>query len=96
MRFIAVDLERSDKPGTPAFTDEARHKLELENDRVRVYRIKLAAGGSLSAHSHSAGWLAVTVAGGKEPGTYQWHGANAANPVNAGTSGLEIVELEPR
>ena len=60
MRFIAVDLERSDKPGTPAFTDE------------------------------------VTVAGGKGPGTYQWHGANAANPVNAGTSGLEIVELEPR
>jgi hypothetical protein len=96
MRFIAVELLRSDKPAAAAASDEPRHKLELENDRVRIYRIRLAPGESLPAHSHSAGWLSVTVSGGTGPGTYQWHGAGSANTVRAEQTALEVVELEPR
>ena len=96
MRFIAVELMRADKPGAAPFPDESRHKLEMENDRVRIYRVKLAPGESLTSHTHSAGWLGVTVSGGSGPGAYQWHGAGTNNPLNSGQSALEVVELELR
>jgi hypothetical protein len=96
LRFINVELLRADSPGSAAFPDQPQHKLETENERVRVYRIKLAPGESLPAHRHSSGWIAVTVAGGTGPGSFQWYAAGASNPLTAGPSGLEVVELEPR
>ena len=96
MRFIDVELMRADKPAAASVPDEPRHKLELENDRVRIYRVKLAPGESFASHKHAAGWLGVTVAGGAGPGTYQWHGAGDGNPLNSGQSVFEMVELELR
>jgi hypothetical protein len=96
LRFIDVELVKADSPGAAAFPDQPQHKLETENERVRVYRIKLAPGESLSAHQHSSGSLAVIISGGTGPGSFQWYAANTSNPLTAGPSGLEIVELEPK
>ena len=92
MRFIDVEILKSDRPASPAM-QLPNHTLELENDRVRIYRIKLAAGESLASHTHNAGWLEVTVSGGAGPGTYLWRDASVAGPLKAP---LEIVEIEPK
>ncbi len=96
LRFIDVEILRADKPNGTAFPNSARHMLETENDRVRIYRIKLAPGESMPSHHHTAGWLAVTVTGGPGPGSYRWNAGGTDNPVTAGASAVEIVELEPR
>jgi hypothetical protein len=96
MRFIAVELLRADSSAARPFADEPMHKLETQNDRVRIYRVRLMPGESLTPHTHSAGWLGVTVTGGRGPGTFEWHPAESADPLRGGDSGLEIVELEPR
>src|SRR5262249_49687473 len=88
MRFIAVELLRGDRSGATAFADEPAHTLELQNDRVRIYRIKLTPGESLAAHTHSAGWLSVTIKGGQGPGAFQWHAAETVDSLRAGESGL--------
>jgi hypothetical protein len=97
MRFIDVEILKSDRPASPAM-QLPNHTLELENDRVRIYRVKLAAGESLASHTHNAGWLEVTVSGGAGPGAYLWRDASAAGPlkVPAGAAPLEIVEIEPK
>lgn len=96
LRFIDVEFWGADKPSSAAFPDQPQHKLEVENERVRIYRIKLAAGESLPEHAHPAGWIGVTVAGGAGPGAYQWYAAGTANTITATQAPLEIVELEPR
>jgi hypothetical protein len=97
LRFIAVEILSSPaKSGAVAVANEPRHTLETENERVRIYRVKLASGESLTSHTHSAGWLGVIVKGGSGPGTFQWYGPGSPNPIVAGQSELEIVELEPR
>jgi hypothetical protein len=97
MRFIDVEILKSDRPASPAM-QLPNHTLELENDRVRIYRVKLAAGESLASHTHNAGWLEVTVSGGAGPGAYLWRDASVAGPlkVPAGAAPLEIVEIEPK
>ncbi len=97
-RFIDVEFIKSDRPGAPVVPDGASHQLEIENERVRIYRVKLAPGESLQSHVHTAGWIGVTVAGGQGAGSYQWHPAGSAQPlsVKAGEAPLEIVELEPK
>jgi quercetin dioxygenase-like cupin family protein len=92
MRFIDVEVLKSDRPASAAM-QLPNHTLELENDRVRIYRVKLAPGESLASHTHTAGWLEVTVSGGAGPGAYLWHGASDAGPLKAP---LEIVEIEPK
>jgi hypothetical protein len=97
MRFIDVEILKSDRPASPAM-QLPNHTLELENDRVRIYRVKLGAGESLASHTHNAGWLEVTVSGGAGPGAYLWRAASVAGPlkVPAGVAPLEIVEIEPK
>lgn len=97
MRFIDVEILKTDRPGSSA----ARlpfHTLETENDRVRVYRVKLGPEDSMPAHVHAAGWIEIIVKGGAGPGTFVWHGAGDAGTlkVAAGAGPLEIVELEPK
>jgi quercetin dioxygenase-like cupin family protein len=73
------------------------HTLELENNRVRIYRIVLASGQSIAGHSHGHGWLGVVVKGSTGVGTYQWHAAGSREAFsNTGTTPLEIVEIEPK
>lgn len=96
LRFINVEFLKGDRPSAAPVPDGPQHKLETENERVRIYRIKLAPGESLPAHTHAAGWLEVTVAGGAGPGAYRWYAAGTSTPLRATASALEIVELEPR
>jgi len=97
MRFIDVEILKTDRPSATA-TQLPNHMLELENERVRIYRVKLGAGESVPAHMHKAGWLEITVKGGAGPGVHVWHGAgdSAALKVSSGEAPLEIVELEPK
>jgi hypothetical protein len=97
LRFIVVEfLPGSEKSAAAAFLDGPAHRLETENHRVRIYRIKLAPGESLPAHRHNGAFLTVTVSGGAGPGSFEWHNDGAANSIQSGMSALEIVELEPR
>ena len=84
------------RPPIPAVADEPEHRLETENDRLRVYRVRLDPGDSLVTHTHAADWVGVTIVGGAEPGAYRLYEAGAANPLAAGMYPLEILELEPK
>ena len=73
------------------------HTLELENNRVRIYRLVVAGGQSIAGHSHGHGWLGVVVKGSSGVGTYQWHAAGSRDAFsNTGTLPIEIVEVEPK
>ena len=95
MRFIVVEAMKSDRPGAAAL-QLPNHTLETENDRLRIYRLKLAPGDSLPSHTHSSGWVEVLV-GGPNTGDAQWHaGGSLSLAVSAGNQPLEIVEVEPK
>jgi len=58
----AVLVELKGKPGMgsavaldPVKIDPTRHKLEVENDKVRVLRIKIKAGDTTKQHEHPNG-----------------------------------------
>jgi predicted metal-dependent enzyme (double-stranded beta helix superfamily) len=95
MRFIVVEIGKTDRPGS-APVQLPNHTLESENDRVRIYRVKLARGESLPAHTHPAGWVEVTVAGGAGSGASVWHAAGTTSTLAAADTPLEIVEVEPK
>jgi quercetin dioxygenase-like cupin family protein len=71
----------------------ASHEIVIENGRVRVSRVKLAAGGVLPAHSHPHGWVETVVAGAGA-GSFRWRNAGAAVPALNGP--VEVVEIEPK
>jgi hypothetical protein len=79
MRYIVVELTKSERPGAASVT-LPNHTLELENNRVRVYRVRLAAGESMDTHTHPAGRMDVTVAGPGGPGAYSWIAGELAIP----------------
>jgi predicted metal-dependent enzyme (double-stranded beta helix superfamily) len=97
MRFIVVELLKPDRPTAPS-VGMPKHVLETENDRVRIYRVKLAPGESLESHSHNTGWVEVTVTGRNKPGSSAWHAAGEQHALTVGAADppLEIVELEPK
>ena len=95
-RFVEVELLASVGPAVRAVAGEPDHVLEIENGRVRVYRVRLDPGDSIPVHTHAAAWLAVTIAGAPGPGSYRWYDAGDANPLTAGQYRLEIVEVEPK
>jgi hypothetical protein len=78
-----------------AVTGEPDHVLEIENGRVRIYRVRLEPGDSIPVHTHASAWLGVTIAG-PQPGAFRWHEAGDADPLTAGQYPLEMVEVEPR
>jgi quercetin dioxygenase-like cupin family protein len=111
VRFIDVELvgappARGER--TSAAASEPRgHRLELENDRVRIHRVTLPAGDSLPAHRHAGAVVAVVVrapgarsAGGSpgralEPGRFDWYAdGRVPRAANAGALPLEVVEVE--
>jgi hypothetical protein len=94
-RFIEVDLLGPDGHA-PAVPDSPVHKLEFENNRVRIYRVRLDAGERMDPHTHGAGWVSITVKGGLGPGTVDWHAAHSQAPLEAGSTALELVEVEPK
>src|SRR5262245_4537495 len=97
MRFIVVELFKSDRANASAVS-LPKHTLETENDRVRIYRVKLTPGESLESHRHNAGWVEVTVTGRDKPGSSAWHAAGETHPLTTSAAGpaVELVELEPK
>ncbi|MFN8060466.1 MAG: hypothetical protein U0Q12_15030 [Vicinamibacterales bacterium] len=95
MRIMDVEILKAESGGAPAPSGRG-HALELENERVRVYRVTLGPHESLTAHAHDAGRLAVVVSGGAGAGTWSWHASGAPVTIAAGDRPLELVEIEPR
>jgi predicted metal-dependent enzyme (double-stranded beta helix superfamily) len=95
MRFIVVEVVKTDHPGAMSAL-LPHHTLETENNRVRIYRVKLGPGESLPAHSHPAGWVEVIITGGAPPGTSVWHDGGTSANLSASDAPLELVEIEPK
>jgi hypothetical protein len=74
--------------------DDAEHALDIDNERVRIYRIRLEPGDSIPVHTHPRPWVSVTIVGPPAPGASAWHEPGEANPIAAGTYPLEVVEIE--
>jgi quercetin dioxygenase-like cupin family protein len=86
------------------------HTLELENERVRVFRLILAPGQATEQHSHDRQFLGVAITDGEiavnrpatdtetvtfRPGDYRWHERGARHSLkNAGSTTFETVEIE--
>jgi hypothetical protein len=96
MRFIDVELRAADR-GVGDDEAMAGHLVVLANSKVRIRRVKLAAGESIAEHRHVAGYVSVTVRGGDGAGVWKWHpSAEPGLRLEAGKQALEIVEIEPR
>jgi quercetin dioxygenase-like cupin family protein len=78
--------------------EKSYHTLEIENERVRIYRVKLAAGESLESHTHATGRVQVAVAGPGGAGGWAWIGGGENRPVRVPPAGpaVEFVEVEPK
>ena len=96
VRIVDVELlgARS-MPDTGATDDLASHDVEIENEHVRVSRVRLRPGESLSAHTHPRAWLDVVVTG-VDPGGVAWHAPGSRVAVAGGAAPIEYVEIEPR
>ena len=97
MRFIDVELLSADRAAAFGDPAPANHTAVLNNSRVRIWRVRLDAGQSLTDHQHGGGYVGVTVRGGDGAGTWHWYGSSDnPPPLRAGKQALEIVEVEPR
>ena len=96
MRFIDVELRAADR-GVGDDEPLAGHVVVLNNGKVRITRVKLAAGQSVTEHRHVNGYMSVYVRGGEGPGTWKWHAsAETAAALESGKQALEIVEIQPK
>jgi quercetin dioxygenase-like cupin family protein len=112
LRFIDAEVLAS-PPGTSAAAplgDVPGMKLEIENEKVRIYRVKLAPGQSTGMHTHTRARLNVVVTAGKlgsktgdgerrvadvAAGAYLWHDGVVSHSIdNAGDTPFEGVEIE--
>ena len=92
----------------PVKVDPAHHKVEFENDQVRVLRVTLAPGEKTPAHEHPAGVAVfvndsknrVTPVGGKPDETPRKAGsvielkAVTHTVENAGATKSEVIVIE--
>jgi quercetin dioxygenase-like cupin family protein len=90
--------------------DPAHHKLEFENDQVRVVRYVIPPGETALLHSHPAlvnvffttGELKATAQDGStsdihaKAGTASWRGPTVHSVANVGSTPLEGVLVEPK
>ena len=96
MRFIAVELRSADR-GSIEEMPQPDHVTVLNNARVRIQRVRLAAGETVPAHQHPNGYVTVIVRGGEGPGVWRWHGGGETPAaLEAGRQPLELVEIEPK
>jgi mannose-6-phosphate isomerase-like protein (cupin superfamily) len=111
LRFI--DAEILSSPGSPANVTSLEripgHTLEMENQRVRIYRILLDPGQSTGKHTHQLSGLSVAVSGGKvaieqggeteiaefKPGDFRWHSGSRIHSLrNVGKTRFEAFDIE--
>jgi quercetin dioxygenase-like cupin family protein len=76
----------------------SHHTLDSENERVRIYRVKLAAGESLDSHTHATGRVQVSVYGPGGAGKWAWVGGRRESSGESADRGsrVEFVEVEPK
>jgi quercetin dioxygenase-like cupin family protein len=111
----AVLVELKGRPGTSSAvsldavkTDPGHHKLEFENDRVRVLRIKLKPGDKSKQHEHPNG-VAIFLTdaqakfgladgtireGGGKRGEANWAAAEKHTVENASDKAFEVILVE--
>lgn len=111
-RVIVAELIQPPSASAVASTvaDTSAYKLELENERVRVFRLVLRPGETVPPHTMAASTLSVTISGGQiwisspgaaarfaslAPGAFEWNSDSAIISVkNIGSSTYESVHFE--
>jgi len=112
LRFVVPEvLASSPSPGTPAALDAVPgHKLVLENDRVKVYRVSIDPKQVTGIRSRTLPWVRISISQstisihepGKtpeiletKPGDYRWHeGGTTDSLENIGSTRYEAAEIE--
>lgn len=112
LRFIGVEvLASAASKGAPATLDNIPgHKLVLENDVMKIYRVSIDPKESTGIRSRTLPWLRVSITQstisvqgpGKGPetietkaGDYRWHeGATTDSIQNIGSTKYEAIEIE--
>ena len=112
LRFVVTEIKaQSDSPGTPAALDAVPgHKLMLENERVKVYRVTIDPKQSTGIRARTLPWARVSVSPGAiavqesgkdsvtvelQSGDYRWHeGATSQSLENIGAATYEAIEIE--
>jgi hypothetical protein len=94
MRIVDVELRAADH-GSGEEVPQAGHTLVLNNARVMISRVRLAAGEAIPEHQHASGYVSIVVRG-DAPGTWRWHPAGELAPLSAGRQPIEVVEVEPK
>jgi quercetin dioxygenase-like cupin family protein len=90
--------------------DVAGYTLEIENERVRIFRLVIAPGQSTHQHSHALHGMSVVITEGKiavglpgtateivlfKPGDYRWHQGGVKHSLtNVGSANFEVVVIE--
>lgn len=112
--FRNITIEVLKSPGGQAdATQQAQvpgHTLVLENDRVRVERLILEPGQSISMHEHLLSGLGVAISAAKvmieapgqktqtvefKPGDFRWHDGKISHSLkNVGQTRFEAVDIE--
>jgi len=112
LRFVVPEI-RASAPlkGTPAVLDAVPgHKLVLENDRVKVYRVSIDPKESTGIRSRTLPWVRISITQtmlsvhepGKpaktlqtRPGDYRWYeGGTTDSLENIGSTRYEAAEIE--
>ncbi len=107
--FAAVTLFCTGAAAENAVTaDPAHYKVELENDKVRIIRVKYGPGEKSVMHEHgpnawvflSGGDMRMTLADGTsqvltaQPGEVGWSDYDNHLPENVGDAPVEVVIVE--
>ena len=112
LRFVVTEVKaQSDSSGTPAALDAVPgHKLIVENERVKVYRITIDPKQSTGIRARTLPWVRVSLSPGTiavresgknavtaeiQAGDYRWHeGATSQSLENIGAAAYEAIEIE--
>ena len=112
LRFVVPEiLASAPSRGTPAALDAIPgHKLMLENDRVKVYRVSIDPKQTTGIRSRTLPWIRISISqsmisiheAGKppktlqtRPGDYRWYeGGTSDSLENIGSTRYEAAEIE--
>lgn len=111
-RNLLVELlpSRGVSSSAPSLADVAGHTLEMENERVRIFRLVLAPGQSSEVHLHALQGMSVVITEARiavglpgtepetvtfKPGDYRWHEGGMRHSLrNVGSTTFEAVDIE--
>jgi len=112
LRFVVAEVHASSAtPGNPAALDAVPgHKLVVENDRVKVYRVSIGPKQATGIRSRTLPWLRISLSqctisireAGKapeiietKPGDYRWYDNGASDALeNVGSTTYVAIEIE--